>query len=82
MSEFDPRLLSAVDHVQKAALELIAAMRNALDVAEDLVGDPTAIQTLVQGAVMAAKAATETVAGATTATTAAAAERVERIRVD
>lgn len=82
MTEFDPRLLSAVDHVQKAALELIAAMRNALDVAEDLVGDPTALQTLVQGAVIAAKAATETVAGATTVATAAAAERVERIRVD
>ena len=86
MSELDPRLLSAVDHVQKAALELIAAMRNALDVAEDLVGDPSTLQTLVQGAVVAAKAATETVATATSAATAAATtaatERVERIRVD
>jgi len=78
VTEFDPRVLSALDHVQNAALELIAAMRNALDVAEDLVGDPTALQTLVQGAVIAAKAATETVVTATTA----ASERVERIRVD
>ena len=85
MSELDPRVLSAVDHVQKAALELIAAMRNALDVAEDLVGDPSTLQTLVQGAVMAAKTATDAVANATTAATAAttaATERVERIRVD
>lgn len=82
MSDFDPRVLSALDHVQKAALELIAAMRNALDVVEDLVGDPTALQTIVQGAVIAAKAATETVATATSAATSAAAERVERIRVD
>jgi hypothetical protein len=36
MAEIDPRVLSAADHVQKAALELIAALRNALDLAEDL----------------------------------------------
>jgi hypothetical protein len=78
MSEIDPRLLSAVDHVQKAALEMIAAMRNALDVAEDLVGDPAALQTIIQGAVIAAKLATDTVA----ATTSTVTDRVERIRVD
>ncbi len=79
MTEFDPRVSSAVEHVQRAAVELIAAMRNALDVAEDLVGDPAAFQALLQGAVSVAKVATETVA---TATSAASAERVERIRVD
>ncbi|MBA2607687.1 MAG: hypothetical protein H0U92_01970 [Actinobacteria bacterium] len=82
MTELDRRVLSAVDHVQKAALELIAAMRNVLDVAEDVVADPAALHTLVQGAVIAAKTATETVAGAATVATAAAADRVERIRVD
>ena len=61
----DPRVGEAIDHVQKAALELIAAMRKALDVAEDLVGDPATLTTLLSGAVMAAKAATETVSHAT-----------------
>ena len=36
MSELDPRIASAAEHVQRAALELIAAMRDALDLAEDL----------------------------------------------
>lgn len=78
MEGVDPRVGEAVDHVQKAALELIAAMRTALDVAEDFVADPAALQTLIAGAAMAAKMATETVVGATSA----AAEKVERIRVD
>jgi hypothetical protein len=34
--EVDPRVVEAMVHVQKAGLELIAALRNALDVAEDL----------------------------------------------
>ena len=72
--EVDPRVVSAVEHVQKAGLELIAAMRNALDVAEDLIADPQALQILVTGAAEAAKVATESVATAT--------ERVQRIRVD
>lgn len=74
----DPRVGEALEHVQKAALELIAAMRTALDVAEDFVADPAALQTLIHGAVIAAKAATDTVTHATSA----AAEKVERIRVD
>lgn len=86
MSEFDPRVGETIEHVQKAALELIAAMRTALDVAEDFVGDPAALQTLFQGAVIAAKMATDTVSNAASAATSAAAgaaaERVERIHVD
>ncbi len=90
MSQIDPRVGETMEHVQRAALELIAAMRTALDVAEDFVGDPSALATLLHGAVGAAKAATETmtnVAGAATgaATNAAAgapAARVERIKVD
>ncbi len=82
MTEIDPRLVSAVDHIQTAALELIAAMRNALDVAEDMVADPTALQVLIQGAVIAAKTVADTATSAATSATGAAAERVERIRVD
>ena len=57
--EVDPRVADAMTHVQKAGLELIAAMRNALDVAEDLLGDPQAAVVLMNGAMEAAKAATE-----------------------
>jgi hypothetical protein len=73
--EIDPRVAEAMGHVQKAGLELISAMRNALDVAEDLLGDPQAIAVLMRGAADAAKAATEPL-------TDMAAERVQRIRVD
>ena len=72
--ETDPRVTEAVSHVQNAALELIAAMRNALDVAEDLLGDPQAIAVLMRGAAEAAKAATEPLNDV--------ADRVQRIRVD
>jgi hypothetical protein len=65
--EVDPRVAEAMTHVQKAGMELIAAMRNALDVAEDLMGDPQAISALLRGATEAAKAATEP---------------IQRIRVD
>ncbi|HVT77454.1 MAG TPA: hypothetical protein VHD87_10520 [Acidimicrobiales bacterium] len=65
--EIDDRVTEAMAHVQKAGLELIAAMRNALDVAEDLLGDPQAVTTLMRGAAEAAKVATE---------------RVQRIPVD
>jgi hypothetical protein len=76
--EVDPRVVEAMGHVQKAGLELISAMRNALDVAEDLLGDPHAAIVLLQGAAAAATAA------ATTATAAAkaATEPLQRIRVD
>jgi hypothetical protein len=72
--EVDPRVGEAMVHVQKAGLELIAAMRNALDVAEDLLGDPQAIAVIMRGAVEAARAATEPLNDV--------AERVQRIRVD
>ncbi len=85
MADIDPRLMSAVEHTQKAALELIAAMRNALDVAEDMVADPAALQVLIHGAVVSAKAAAEAATRAATKATAASptvGDRVERIRVD
>ena len=77
--------MSAVDHLQKAALEMIAAMRNALDVAEDLVGDPTAIATLLQGVSELARrdpARRDHDDPVRTNDTAEPAPRVTRIRVD
>ena len=78
MSELDPRVVNAVEHLQRAALELIAAMRNALDVAEDMVGDPTSLQTLVQGALMV----TQNLVTTSPPDAAEPVERVERIHVD
>ena len=69
--EVDPRVAEAMTHVQKAGMELISAMRNALDVAEDLLGDPAAITVLMKGAADAAKAATEPMQ-----------QHVQRIRLD
>ncbi|HUR78484.1 MAG TPA: hypothetical protein VMZ22_11090 [Acidimicrobiales bacterium] len=78
----DPRLSAAAAHVQNAGLELIAAVRNALDIAEDLIADPHALQVLLTGAVEAAKIATQTVTTATAAASQIAADKVQRIRVD
>ena len=75
MTEIDPRVVNAVEHLQNAALELIAAMRNALDVAEDLVGDPAALATLIQGGLL-------TTPRAPAEPPAEPDERVTRIRVD
>ncbi len=38
----DPRVQAGVEHLQRAAREVIAASRALLDVAEDLVDDPDA----------------------------------------
>lgn len=43
----EERAAEAVEHLQAAALELIAAMRAALDVAEDLVEHPDAVLALL-----------------------------------
>lgn len=40
----DPRTREGVEHLQTAARELIAAARAFLDVAEDAVADPAAVQ--------------------------------------
>jgi hypothetical protein len=39
----DPRVQAGVEHLQRAAHEVIAASRALLDVAEDLVDDPAAV---------------------------------------
>jgi len=43
----DPRVQAGVDHLQRAAREVIAASRALLDVADDLVEDPRALGGLV-----------------------------------
>ncbi len=48
----DPRITAAIEHLQRAALELIAAARNALDVAEDLTRDPAPLQSLLEGVLL------------------------------
>jgi hypothetical protein len=43
----DPRVQAGLDHLQRAARELIAASRALLDVAEELVEDPRAAAGIV-----------------------------------
>ncbi len=42
----DPRVQAGIDHLQRAAREVIAASRALLDVAEELVEDPRAVGSL------------------------------------
>ena len=46
----DERAREAIEHLQRAALELIAAARAVLDVAEDLVKDPAPIVAMAAAA--------------------------------
>jgi len=50
MSEGQDRAAEGLEHLQRAALEMIAAARSFLDVAEDLVRDPGAASAVVQTA--------------------------------
>lgn len=47
LADDDPRLQAGLDHLQRAAREMIAASRALLDVAEDLVEDPRSVGGLV-----------------------------------
>lgn len=60
----DDKAVEAVEHLQAAALELIAAARVVLDVAEDLVREPAAAATIVSAAASVGRA----VLGGTSAT--------------
>lgn len=53
----EDRARDAVEHLQTAALELIAAARAALDVAEDLVKDPPSASGAFGGLAEAARRA-------------------------
>lgn len=46
----DDRAAEGLEHLQRAAIEVISAARAFLDVAEDLVRDPAAASTVVQTA--------------------------------
>ena len=45
--EHDPRLQAGLEHLQRAAREMIAASRALLDVAEELVEDPKAASGII-----------------------------------
>src|SRR6188768_2111813 len=47
-ADVDPRLQAGVEHLQRAAHEMIAATRALLDVAEELVDDPKAAAGVVE----------------------------------
>jgi hypothetical protein len=53
----EQRARDAVEHLQAAAIEVIAAMRAFLDVAEELVRDPAQVTAAVQGLADTARAA-------------------------
>jgi len=53
----EERAKEAMDHLQQAALEMIAAARAVLDVAEELVKDPTPLAAFAAGVAHAASQA-------------------------
>jgi len=69
----EERAKEALEHLQHAALEMIAAARAVLDVAEELVKDPTPVAAFAAGMAQAAAQAGATVPGAE--------PRVQHIRV-
>ena len=56
----DDRARQGVEHLQAAAIEMIAAFRAFLDVAEEVVRDPSAVTALATSLVESAKAAAPT----------------------
>jgi hypothetical protein len=77
----EERAKEALDHLQSAALEMIAAARAVLDVAEELVKDPTPLTAFAMGMAQAAAQA-GAAAGAHGGTPQPAGEpRVQHIRV-
>ena len=61
----EERAKEALEHLQSAALEMIAALRAVLDVAEELVKDPAPATAFVAGMAQAAAQAGAQVPGAT-----------------
>lgn len=82
MTEVDPRVAAAVEHLQRAALELIAAARNALDVAEGLARDPVPLQAMVESVLGTFAPGREDAPPESPNDVAPRAPRVQRIRVD
>ena len=79
----EDRARQGVEHLQAAAIEMIAAFRAFLDVAEEVVRDPSGVTAFATSLVETAKAAAPSPSGADTADGAPSAEppRVSRIRV-
>ena len=73
----EERAKEALDHLQQAALEMIAAARAVLDVAEELVKDPTPLTAFAMGVAQAAAQAGAQVPGAAPAPE----PRVQHIKV-
>lgn len=76
----DDRARQGVEHLQAAAIEMIAAFRAFLDVAEEVVRDPSAVTAFATSLVETAKAAAPAATPAA-ADHQAADPRVTRIRV-
>ena len=78
----DDRARQGVEHLQAAAIEMIAAFRAFLDVAEEVVRDPSAVTAFATSLVETARSAAPTTAPPTPGADDAPAEpRVTRIRV-
>lgn len=75
----DDRARQGVEHLQAAAIEMIAAFRAFLDVAEEVVRDPSAVTAFAASLVESAKAAAPTPSDPTGGP--ATEPRVTRIRV-
>lgn len=74
----DERAREAVEHLQRAALEMIAAARAVLDVAEDLIKDPAPVIAMAAAAAAQGRA---TASPEPAAPGAREASRVEHIAV-
>jgi hypothetical protein len=78
----DERAKQGVEHLQAAAIEMIAAFRAFLDVAEEVVRDPGAVAAFASSMVETARAAAPSATPApTTGAEGSAEPRVTRIRV-
>ena len=76
----DDRARQGVEHLQAAAIEMIAALRAFLDVAEEVVRDPSAVTAFAASLVETARSAAPSPPAAGTDETPAE-PRVTRIRV-
>jgi hypothetical protein len=78
----EERAKEALDHLQRAALEMIAAARAVLDVAEELVQDPTPLAAFAAGMSQAVvQAAAQAGAHGPAGASEPAGPRVQHIRV-
>ena len=76
----DDRARQGVEHLQAAAIEMIAAFRSFLDIAEEVVRDPSAVTAFASSLVETARSAAPSAPSASGAE-APTEPRVTRIRV-